>query len=93
MWKMPGQLCSRLLTLDNLQRILYTASASSFWMDRSLLKTQSYQRRGGLSPFPGLLERISPTPGVVFLLTSSPFSRTFYPVRIVVYFREPELSS
>ena len=40
-----------LFLLDNLRWILYTASASSFWMDRSLLRTQSYQRRGRLSPF------------------------------------------
>src|SRR5713226_8449037 len=48
-----------LFPLDNRRWILSTASASSFWMDRSVLRTQSYQRRGGLSPFL-FLERISP---------------------------------
>ena len=47
--------------LDNLPLTLYTASTSSFWTDRFLFRTQSYQRRGALSPFHHLLlERISP---------------------------------
>src|SRR5205807_7588786 len=51
-----------LFPLDYRRRILYTAPVSSFWTDRSLLRTQSYQRRGDLSPFPlSFLERISPT--------------------------------
>ena len=39
-----------LFPLDNLLWFLYTASASSLCMDRSLFRTQSYQRRGLLSP-------------------------------------------